>query len=241
RGVHHVAGRTYFTFATLVPWTRPLTEGIEPARRAFEMAKDHGDPAFAAMSCRALSSILLALGHPLDQVEREAEYQFEFARRFGFFLDRISGLLALIRTLRGRTPKFGSLDDGAFTERSFEERITSQPARAILECFYWIRKLQARVLAGDYATALEAADKVEAWYAMSPSLSLFPLEKTEYHFYAALCCASPCEPVGPEPYAKHREALGAHEQHLRAWAANCPQNFEDRAALIGAEIARIEG
>src|SRR5262249_10592102 len=32
-----------------------------------------------------------------------------------------------------------------------------------------------------------------------------------------------------------------HERELRAWAANCPQNFEDRAALVGAEIARIEG
>src|SRR5262249_18809174 len=39
----------------------------------------------------------------------------------------------------------------------------------------------------------------------------------------------------------HREALGRHERELRAWAANCPQNFEDRAALVGAEIARIEG
>jgi PAS domain S-box-containing protein len=46
--------------------------------------------------------------------------------------------------------------------------------------------------------------------------------------------------LGPDPYAKHREALGQHQQQLRAWAANCPQNFEDRAALVGAEIARIE-
>src|SRR5262249_25125250 len=58
---------------------------------------------------------------------------------------------------------------------------------------------------------------------------------------AALARAARCEPVGPNPYAKHREALGAHEWHLRAWAAICPQNFEDRAALVGAEIARIEG
>src|SRR5262249_61632561 len=70
---------------------------------------------------------------------------------------------------------------------------------------------------------------------------LFPVEKAECHFYAGLCRAARCEPVGPDPYAKHREALGAHERQLRAWAANCPQNFEDREALVGAEIARIEG
>src|SRR5262249_53262822 len=40
---------------------------------------------------------------------------------------------------------------------------------------------------------------------------------------------------------KHQQALREHEQHLRAWATNCPQNFEDRTALVGAEIARIEG
>src|SRR5262249_59159430 len=34
---------------------------------------------------------------------------------------------------------------------------------------------------------------------------------------------------------------GRHQRQLRAVAANCPQNFEDRAALVGAEIARIEG
>jgi len=75
----------------------------------------------------------------------------------------------------------------------------------------------------------------------SASLSLFVLQKAEYHFYAALSRAAWCEPIGPDPYAKHRETLGRHERELRTWSANCPQNFEDRAALVGAEIARIEG
>src|SRR5262249_46330156 len=240
-GLKHFGGRTYFVFAVVVPWTRPLREGIDPARRAFEMAKEHGDPAFAAMGCRALGAILLALGHPLDQIELEAEHGLEYVRQFGFFLDRISALLSLVRMLRGSTRKFGSLDDGLFTERSFEERATDQPARAILECFYWIRKLQARFFAGDYASAIEAADKVGTWYARSPYLSLFLLEKEEYNFYAALARTASCGPMGPDPYAIHRQALGRHERQLRAWAAICPQNFEDRAALVGAEIARVEG
>jgi PAS domain S-box-containing protein len=241
RRLNHLGGRTYFLFAVVAPWTRPLTEGIDPARRAFQMAKEHGDPAFAAYACRALNSILLALGQPLNQVEREAEHMAEFVQGFGFFLDRISAPLALIRMLRGRTTKFGCLDDDRFTERSFEERATDQPHFAPLECYYWIRKLQARFFAGDYASAIEAADKVERWYATSGSMSLFMLEEEEYHFYAALCRASRCEPVGPDPYLKHRQALGRHERQLSDWATNCPQNFEDRAALVGAEIARIEG
>ena len=37
------------------------------------------------------------------------------------------------------------------------------------------------------------------------------------------------------------QALVAHHQQLEIWKANCPDNFENRAALVGAEIARIEG
>src|SRR5262249_44303593 len=128
RGLTHFGARAYVGFALVIPWTRPLREGIDPSRRAFQMAKDHGDPTYASLAARGLSTILLALGHPLDQFEREAQDALEFVQRYGFFLDRLSAPIALTRTLRGKTTKFGSLDDGGFTERSFEERITGQPS-----------------------------------------------------------------------------------------------------------------
>jgi predicted ATPase len=149
RGWNHFGGRTYFYFAGVVPWIRPLGEGIDPARRAFHMAKEHGDPTYAAFASRELISTLLALGFPLDQVERQAEEGAEFVRPFGPFLDRVSAPLALVRTLRGRTAHFGSLDDGWLTERSFEQRLTDHPTHAFQECYYWIRKLQARFFASD--------------------------------------------------------------------------------------------
>jgi len=34
---------------------------------------------------------------------------------------------------------------------------------------------------------------------------------------------------------------GGASQTTPAWAENCPDNFENRAALVGAEIARLEG
>ena len=37
------------------------------------------------------------------------------------------------------------------------------------------------------------------------------------------------------------EALATRHKQLEIWAANCPENFENRAALVGAEIARLEG
>src|SRR5262249_40831155 len=38
----------------------------------------------------------------------------------------------------------------------------------------------------------------------------------------------------------HLEALAAHHRQIEVWAEHCPENFENRAALVGAEIARLE-
>ena len=41
--------------------------------------------------------------------------------------------------------------------------------------------------------------------------------------------------------AVNLDALAAHHRQLQIWAENCPENFENRAALVGAELARVEG
>ena len=240
-GLSHFAGRVYNRYSVVVPWTRPLLEAIEPARRGFQLAAQHGEPAFASYACRNLVSVLLARGHPLEQVEHEAGKGLAFVLPFGFYLDRVSAPLALVRTLRGKTATFGSLDDGRFTEKSFEERATGEPARTFLECYYWLRKLQARFFAGDYVSALTAAEEVGRWYARSASLSLHVVEKSEYQFFAALSHAASCQPTGSAPYDRHEEVLKTHARELRNLAASCPDNFEARATLVGAEIARLEG
>jgi PAS domain S-box-containing protein len=105
------------------------------------------------------------------------------------------------------------------------------------ECWYWIRKLQARFLAGDYAAAVDASSRAQPL----PWPSLSHPETAEYHFYDALSRASLWDIVTVGERQQHLEALTAHHRQLEIWASNCPENFENRAALVGAEIARIEG
>jgi PAS domain S-box-containing protein len=242
RGLKRFAGRTHVTFGALVPWTRPIRESIEPTQRAFQMANEQGDPAYAAFACRALVSSRFASGGQLDRVAREAEHGLEFSRkiRFEFIANMIHGSLALARMLRGETAKFGSFDDNDFSECAFEKRMTGLPVFAMPECFYWIRKLQARFFANDYMSAIEAAEKAESWLAKTDYLKAYLLEWVEYHFYAALSRAALCQP-GLDHYATHRAALAVHHAQLRAKEEHSPANFENSTALVGAEIARIEG
>jgi PAS domain S-box-containing protein len=239
-GLRRYQARTYMCFGNLVmPWTRHVRTGRDLVRRAFDAASKAGDLTFAAYSRNNLNTNLLAAGDPLAEAQREAKQGLDFAlnARFGLVIDIITAQLGLIRTLRGLTPTFGRFDDEQFDERRFESHLASQPDLALPECWYWIRKLQARVLAGDYRGAIEASVKAQRLLWTSPSF----FETAEFEFYSGLARAALCDGMVREQYRPDFEALSGHRRKLEVWAANCPENFENRAALLNAEVARIEG
>lgn len=53
--------------------------------------------------------------------------------------------------------------------------------------------------------------------------------------------AAICDDRSNEERAVHLQALTAHHEQLAIWAASCPASFTSRTALVGAEIARLEG
>jgi PAS domain S-box-containing protein len=239
-GLDRFKARVYLIFGHhVIPWTKPIRTSRSMMRLAIDAAQEAGDLTYGAYGRAHLVTHLLASGDPLEEVQREAEAGLDFARqaRFGLLVDRISGQLQLIRTLRGLTPIFGPFDDTGFDEERFEQHLEADPSLALAACWYWIRKLQARVLAGDPAAAIAAAAQADGLLWTSPAF----FERAEYHFYAALARAALYDAAPDAERTRHVEALVAHHRQLMIWAANCPENFENRAALVGAEISRIEG
>jgi PAS domain S-box-containing protein len=240
RGLRRYQARVYMLFGTIVmPWTKHIHTGRALVRRAFDTANKTGDLAFAAYSCHHLITNLLAAGDSLSEVQREAENGLEFAQkaRFGLAIDVLTAQLGLIRTLRGLRSEFGSCIDDRFDESRVEHHSQRDPGLAFRGCWYWIRKLQARVYANDFASALKAASRAEQLLWTSPSF----FEVAEYHFYAALARAAQYDAASADERAQHLEALASHHNQLKTWAENCPENFANRAALIGAEMARLDG
>ena len=236
----YVRARVYMGFGTVViPWAKQVRTATPFLRRAFEAANKIGDLTYAAYSCNNLMTNLLASGEPLAAAHIEAEQALAFAyqARFGLVVDFIKTQLALIRMLRGRTSAFGSFSDAGFDERQFEDRLAGDPRLALAECWYWIRKLQGLFHAGHPAAAILAAEKAERLLWTSPAY----FEVAEFHFYAALARAALCDAASAAERTDHLEALAVHHRQLQLWADNCPENFENRAALVGAEIARLDG
>ena len=65
-----------------------------------------------------------------------------------------------IATMQGRTATFSTFSDAQFDEAAFEAQLTGD-RMTLMVCFYWILKLKARFLSGDYAEALAAAEKAK--------------------------------------------------------------------------------
>src|SRR5262249_35655245 len=218
-------------------------------QRALELDDRNGDLMWASYTSCELNSCRLFAGDPLPDVQREAERGFTIAEKagFGMCMDGTRTVLAFTRTLRGLTPSFGHFDDPQHDELEFQHRISSQPQLDLVACRHWVRMLQARYLAGDHAAAMDASSRAQRLLWTSTSF----FEEAEYHFYGGLLRAALCDPVEadgdgrtdalPAEPAQHVEALAAHYRQLQIWAKHCPENFENRAALVGAEVARIEG
>ncbi|WP_109477278.1 ATP-binding sensor histidine kinase [Paraburkholderia sp. C35] len=240
RGLKRFEAKTYLCFSIFsVRWMKPVQACRDLLRRAFAAANRLGDIPYAAYSCNSMNSDLLFAGEPLPEAQAEAERGLAYVERmhFGLVIDFIATQLALIRTLRGLTPTFGSFDDAYFNERQIEHRLSENPALAVPACCYWIRKLQARYLACDFAGALNAAAKAQPLLWTSSSF----YEESDFHFYTALALSACSDAAAFDERSQCLPAMKSHLVNLQTWAANCPENFADRAALVSAEIARIEG
>ncbi|NEU95239.1 AAA family ATPase [Bradyrhizobium sp. UFLA 03-164] len=240
RGLKRFQASTYLGYATVtVSWTAHLREARDLIRQALDAANVNGDLTYVAYSWHHLIANLLAAGEPLVNAQREAERGLAFVRkaRFAQEINTITAQLALIRTLRGLTATFGSLNDEQLDEIQYEHHLSgTNPGAEFAAGTYWTGKLQARFHAGDYAAAIDASLNAQRLLRI-----LRGVHPAEVHFYGALSLASSCDTVSPIQDGQHIEALAAHHKQLLEWAENCPDNFDDRAALVGAEIARLEG
>ncbi|MGF6382157.1 PAS domain S-box-containing protein [Paraburkholderia atlantica] len=238
RGLERYEARTYLSYYMYVArLVQPMRNCAAQMRRVFDMANRTGDIPWGAFSRNHIVSTMLVTGAPLSEAHRETESGIAYCDRVRFsMVTAFSELqLALIRTLRGLTPVFGSLDCAEFDELRTERHLSQTSVSYV--CMYWIRKLQARYFAGDYEAATHAAARANelSWVMYSFT------EEAEYYFYAALACAGRCDAIPAGERTQHLGTLRAHHKQLTIWADLCAENFASHTALVGAEIARIEG
>ena len=240
RGLRSFEPRVYSVFGhNVVPWTQPLPVGRRLVERAYNAAIRLGDLAFASFSRVELVLTSYFEGDQLGEVQREAQATLDFGRhaKFNLIVLLMTSYVQHIRTLRGLTAAFGSFNETGFDEQRFEERLAEDPQLSIVACQYWLFRLTAHLYAGAHSAALEAASNARSL--LWTQTSFFTL--AHYHFFAALSLAGRWDRASDEERAHHREALTGHQRQFQEWIESGVANVEDSAALVNAEIARIDG
>ena len=230
--------KAYLAAGLVAFWTQPINAAIDFIRAALQAGVEAGDPSFVCYSHNYLVAVLLARGDPLDEVWEASEKGLSFAREVNFrdAADIIVSQQRFIQNMRGLTAHFSTFNYAQFDETVFEATLTPERMPTMV-CWYWVLKLQARVISGDHHAAIEAADKANALLWSSDA----QIHLADCHYYSALAIAGACETASPGTQHALPAMLDAHRERLREWAHNCAPVFRDRYALVAAEMARIKG
>ena len=237
RGFVVDTAKVHYAMGVIVSWMRPLAASIDNFQTAFRTGIETGDLFFATSSASQIIIRLLLTGAALDTVWHESEKFMEFANKLGF-----RDGAALIKTqqrfvaaMRGKTASLSTFSDAEFDETTFEADLTPDRMPTMV-CWYWILKIEARYLSGDYNQALEAIEKAERLMWATPG----EIQLLDYHLYSALTLAALHPKIPPDQRGDLLARLKPHHAQLQEWNEICPENFGSAAALVDAEIARLE-
>jgi PAS domain S-box-containing protein len=229
--------KVYLGMEMVALWSRPVEIGVQLIRTALRAGTESGDLSFACFSSMHLITDLLSQGIPLDEVWQESETCLDFVRG-SKYLDAADAIISqqqLIRNLRGQTANFSTFSDESFDEQSFEAGLTEHRMTPMVSR-YWILKIQARFMSGDYRAGLAAAESAKGLHWSSEAF----FHSLDYFYYTALTMAACYENASAKEQQEWRAVLSAHLEQLREWADNFPPTFADKYSLVAAEVARLE-
>ncbi|MEX3900242.1 AAA family ATPase [Paraburkholderia sp. BR10954] len=238
-GNRHLNGKLLHLYGAHVNfWRRHIAENLPVLERATAECMEAGDFVFAGNV--AFNAVWQALesGAALEDVQAIAERYAALMRQS--HNDAVYELIRVERqcviSLRGRTAKAFDLNDETFDETAcFESIVKSNFGCAI--GVYRIIKVILAFLEGRYADALKAAQRAQA--VLSPVMAL-AIEPT-FHFFHMLTLTALYPQSSAEQQRIYKRTLAEALEKFEIWAAHCPENYQNRHALLGAEFARLEG
>ncbi|XXX78326.1 ATP-binding sensor histidine kinase [Sorangium sp. So ce134] len=239
RGLVAYKAKLNFIFGSCTHWwSHHLRASVDYLNAAFQAATETGDLTFACYCCNHIVMALLVLGVPLQRVHCESERRRDFTRKscFDASLQAIVGVQRLVQAMRGRTEGLSTFRDAEFDEAAYEA-FMDRYEWGIVTCWYYIMKLTAQFLSGNYDEAVAAGRRA----APLLSTSVGHVQVPEYYYFQALAMAAHYPDAPPEEQKEYLVTLSAHRARLGEWADHCPENFLHKHALVAAEIARIQG
>ena len=213
-------------------WKNPISTDRNILERGFAACVRGGDHIYSNYIGFQAPWHSIEAGTALSDVAVQVEKYAAFAREtnYGAVHWTLCTERQFILALMGKTGAVGRLSSDGFDERAAIGAVTDARFGCGIVYFH-IMQMILKFTFGDYAGAKDAADRATPELGSAFSMPI----AVSYAVYRALTLAA-------LPDAKsHIENIEKHHRELVGWARTCPANFADKAALIGAELARLRG
>ena len=221
------------------PWKEPFACSTSILNDALAASVEVGDLLHANFAALFYCWPMLQQGLPLDAVLATARRQgaFALANHNAPVYNSIRFQQQLAARLMDTTHTSASLDADNFNEAACLCALEATNFGFGIQMAY-IAKQMASYIYGHYASALAAAQQAALKSYQGTGLILVD---SVHHFYFALTMTALYPEAASGQQRAFARALAQELERFRVWAEHCPQNFHQCHALIGAEIARIEG
>ena len=218
-------------------WKNHARSNVEYLKSAYQAGIESGNFIWACYANNVMTMSMIIVGETLEKVLESVQTSLIFANRSGeqFTPTCLLSSRQYIYCLQGLTPDPLSFSDSSFDATSFIEQLESSGLAGVSVNWYYILKLQVLYLLGDYSQALTVAAKAEASLGYTQGL----MNNVEYTFYHSLTLAALYPTAPPAEQQRYLRTLRQHQNTLKRWTKDCPDNFQPKYCLVSAEIARL--
>ena len=215
----------------IFPWRGPLSKARDLGMQGFEYGQIEMDPEYPSYCLFSYLDSSLLLGTPLKEFHEREQWAIDYATSADNTLSQGCFISPerLTRILLGEPGVAFDQDYEASFQASFGD---ISMARA----YYHLFKMIDHFMFGRYA---EARQEAEAIGEDIDQICHFVVASYFHLFYALAITRSHKELA--DVSADEQEILAQHQKTYRLWCDNYAPNFQNKADLIDAELARLAG
>ena len=219
-------------------WRQPFASGRPILDRGFAACLEVGNFVHAALITVNTCLYMVEGGERLEELAAHAERSAAFllTTHSGGTLEVVQAFGQFARCLQGRTRTPASFDDDHYDHAATVQCLLAQNNVAGLGIVYLLEQMAAFIM-GEPQAALQAATRTQGVLRAVFAMAVRP----SFVFYRALALAAIDADVPPADQTENRRTIAQAAADLGVWAGQCPENYATRHALVGAEMARLEG
>jgi predicted ATPase/signal transduction histidine kinase len=215
----------------------PVSATFAPLKETIQRALDTGDFEYVGYAAMNYCNHVLFSGDNLEHLSQmqqdytalldkyRQEFQLNYTRLWHQFTLNLQGLTPQPTELVGESCNEHSLLARFEAAQNHQSLFAFHSAKAILHSLF-----------GEHSAAISHGEAAAPYAGSGAGLMLVPIAC--FHYTLALLGAATSD--NPQRSVYVERAIAQH-RILQAWADDCPANYGHRAALVAAELARVQG